>query len=998
MHFITMKTVALVVTICLFLSPLQTIYSQCSLNHFDPVCANGTLYVNPCFAEAAGFGPGEYFFGICVGNSEYAFDIFDVTPTEVPVEDCGCIDPGVILTHPSTQISPDGIVTLECGDGPIVYESQEVCGCDGKTYPSPCEAEASGVSEYTLGPCESTCYGDPIDQSCTALYDPVCGCDNYTYANACEAERAGIKEWTPGACGTGLWCQSQPLSLSCGDVFYDGETRLSDNNLISNYPGPKGSSSSFLAPEAIFEIRKDRAGDIQIGLEIQTDGLDLDIFLIDASCDEITVYESSRTPNDRSPNEYISAHLPIGTYFLVVDGQRASAVGKFRVELACTELCCTDAVELQCGIPYQGHNENGRDGVLGYVPSPAVGRIDNAIANVDNNGLEVVHTFTMTNGGPVQISLTGMQESLGLYLLSDCDRTKTLDWKFNEEGASPDLFMNETLVAGTYYLVVDGYYDARSPYTLTVDYGCQSNTCELALEAETDTGTCNDSSISLRASGGNSKFVFTIRGETSFRETKVSTTESVTFGGLSTGRYRCEVVDADGCSVKNVVVDLGNDSPDALQVALDDVELCPGESIELQPAVSGGTPPYQYRWNTGDNSRTISPQPSESTSYALTVTDECGASITQSVTVQVIECQVPCRVLEVPVAENPQYFCEPGDSPTLEVTVGEGETAVWYGSEGGSDSLHTGKVFAPDGPGTYYVETSLTGNLGCRSEERIPITLVQTSRPTISVNKQPDCLGDFYTVGMTILNATEVNTTKGMIVRNQNVYNLINVPLDSDVMVVASLGGCHEELTISAPNCDCSPPLPPVVENNPGVFCPDQPPILRAAVAAGNTVNWYDSPTAGNLLAENSASYQPDFPGTYYAETLSSAGSCRSNIRTAFRVTDQDVPFITSLAKNCDDNGNTYSITLQSQTGTILQSNIRHHKVRRQRNLHRREYRYQRNSRDHPKPNEWRALRASIPAYSSGLRLYRPRYSHPQPTRIHLLPRGVTSCRFRHHA
>lgn len=38
------------------------------------------------------------------------------------------------------------------------------------------------------------------DCFCTQQYEPVCGCNDKTYGNACEAECSGITEYTEGEC------------------------------------------------------------------------------------------------------------------------------------------------------------------------------------------------------------------------------------------------------------------------------------------------------------------------------------------------------------------------------------------------------------------------------------------------------------------------------------------------------------------------------------------------------------------------------------------------------------------------------------------------------------------------------------------------------------------------------------------------------------------------------------------------------------------------------
>jgi gliding motility-associated-like protein len=72
---------------------------------------------------------------------------------------------------------------------------------------------------------------------------------------------------------------------------------------------------------------------------------------------------------------------------------------------------------------------------------------------------------------------------------------------------------------------------------------------------------------------------------------------------------------------------------------------CPGFSFSLDPLVTGGYLPYTYLWEGGFSDTAISVQPTESSTYALTLTDACGLDTLVDSFVVDIPLKDPLRIL-----------------------------------------------------------------------------------------------------------------------------------------------------------------------------------------------------------------------------------------------------------------------------------------------------------------------------------------------------------------
>ena len=198
-------------------------------------------------------------------------------------------------------------------------------------------------------------------------YEPVCGCNDITYTNACHAETAGVVSYVPGVCGASSatsWCDNA-APVACGD-FLANESTIGESNNIDSYYW--NSNLKYLGPDKVYVINKNQAGDLQIGLEIFSPGVNLDLFLLSGDCNNLTCIGASQGSNVTSNNEgIIFENAPIGTYYIVVDGLLPSYQGDYKLEVSCGDLDCSAPMQLTCGQAFNYNNSMGQDNVLSLI-------------------------------------------------------------------------------------------------------------------------------------------------------------------------------------------------------------------------------------------------------------------------------------------------------------------------------------------------------------------------------------------------------------------------------------------------------------------------------------------------------------------------------------------------------------------------------------------------------------------------------------------------------
>ena len=254
---------------------------------------------------------------------------------------------------------------------------------------------------------------------------------------------------------------------------------------------------------------------------------------------------------------------------------------------------------------------NGSQGaIVTNLPAGNIG-----VTVTDGNGCQTTSITSIAQPSPV----TATAASTLVSCLGQPDGTATV----TPSGGTPpyayawsDPIAQQTQVAnglntGTFSVTVA---DANNcTITTSVSIGGTPPISLVATPSDVRCFNGNDGSINVVATGGNGNFVYT------WSAPDIPQTANPT--GLRAGQYSVTVTDSGGCTA---IAAAGIAQPTALAVQASGANLiCADDGTgSTQSQVSGGTPPYNYLWNTGAGTTDLSNL--QAGVYRLSVTDANG--------------------------------------------------------------------------------------------------------------------------------------------------------------------------------------------------------------------------------------------------------------------------------------------------------------------------------------------------------------------------------------
>ncbi|MGZ3862988.1 MAG: DUF7948 domain-containing protein [Bacteroidia bacterium] len=248
--------------------------------------------------------------------------------------------------------------------------------------------------------------------------------------------------------------------------------------------------------------------------------------------------------------------------------------------------------------------------------------------------------------------------------------------------------------AGTYTCVVTDSLGCTENATVTVT---QPQVLSVTVPS---TVVCSGQSYALTATpaGGTGPYTYNWN-------VGASTSNPYVITPASASSYTLVVIDSHGCIVTDSSIIIGVKPP--LQVTVDDIYICAGNSGTLTANAGGGDGTYTYNWQPGNlNGPTVVVSPTVTTIYTVTVSDGCTSTLAIDTGVVNV---TAAPVIPLP---NPATGC----APVCVAFTNPPGLVNWVWNFGdGTISSQVNPVHCYTAAGSFNIGLTYTSTIGCQS-------------------------------------------------------------------------------------------------------------------------------------------------------------------------------------------------------------------------------------------------------------------------------------------
>lgn len=422
----------------------------------------------------------------------------------------------------------------------------------------------------------------------------------------------------------------------------------------------------------------------------------------------------------------------------------------------------------------------------------------------------------------------------------------------------------------------------------------------------TPASRCDSGTVTLQAvasSGADLNWYAAATGGTALATGTSFTTSSLT----ETTTYYVEAQFGSCTSSRTAVIATVNTTP--LITSTTPVSRCGNGSVVLQATASSGT----IQWFAAATDGTALFTGANYTTPVLTSTTSYFVQVSQNGCISP-RTEVVATINTIPTitATTPAARCDAG-TVTLQASASIG-TISWYASATGGTALATGASFTtPSLSSTtiYYVEASD----GTCNSSRTSVTATINITPSVTSTTPASRCDSGNVTLFASANAGTLNwydaLTGGTLVGTGTSFITPSISNTTTYYVEAVNGSCSSVRTSVVATVNVSPTITSTV---PASICSGDSFNISATASSG-TINWYNLPTGGTLIATGSSYSLSSLSSTttFYAQAID--GSC-SSVRTPVEVTVTNRPTNTSStpASRCGNGSVTLSATFSSGT------------------------------------------------------------------------------------